>query len=474
MTRTNLAPFVTPLALAAALLSPTAAVAQWPSLGWFSSDSAEAGSTASAQRPGDPAWWRSHKSEAVFDVGRGWRVPGFEGYFDRDGRPIDAPVDELSIKLGQKKQDTGMIPALDPRAAANKVKETFGHGADETAARALYERGVQSFNDKHYAAAITKFKAAAQRWPGTMLEAKAMFALAEARYFGKEYDKAMDAYVDLLTKHPNTPRLDASIERLWAIARYWEKYNDYNPTVALAFNAWDDTRPAFDTIGHAVKAYEAIRLNDPTGPRADDAIMATAGIYFRRERYFDADYHYELLRRDYPRSEHQFEAHLLGLQSKMRMYQGPDYDGTPLEEGQKLAERIRTNFAGRLTDVERQRLTKTRAELAALIEARDLRMAEYYHNIDHNASAKIYLKALVEKDPDSPAAAVAKQRLAELGELPPRPEQPLGWFVGMFPQNDERKALDEIVEIAPGQDLAPGAGQTMVAENPGGEPTTTR
>ena len=69
--------------------------------------------------------------------------------------------------------------------------------------------------------------------------------------------------------------------------------------------------------------------------------MATANIYFRRGKYDDADYHYTLLRKEYPRSELQFEAHLLGLQAKMRKYQGENYDGTPLEEAKVLVKQLR-------------------------------------------------------------------------------------------------------------------------------------
>ena len=97
-------------------------------------------------------------------------------------------------------------------------------------------------------------------------------------------------------------------------------------------------------------------MNDPTGPRADDAIMATANIYFRQGKYEDADYHYSLLRREYPRSEFQFEAHLLGLQSKMRKYQGADYDGTPLEEAKDLVKQLHVQFAGQLKPEEKERL----------------------------------------------------------------------------------------------------------------------
>src|SRR3954454_9288042 len=42
---------------------------------------------------GTPQWWKQHKNvDARFDPGKGYQVPGVEGYFDGDGRPITAPV----------------------------------------------------------------------------------------------------------------------------------------------------------------------------------------------------------------------------------------------------------------------------------------------------------------------------------------------------------------------------------------------
>ena len=99
-----------------------------------------------------------------------------------------------------------------------------------------------------------------------------------------------------MKEYTNTRYLDTVIDREWEIARYWEECDEHNPDWPLTPNAYDKTRPWFDTIGHAIKTYENIRLNDPTGPRADDAIMATANIYFARGRFEDADYHYTLLR----------------------------------------------------------------------------------------------------------------------------------------------------------------------------------
>jgi TolA-binding protein len=423
-------------------------------------------------QPGGRRWWRKHKKKKVYVAGQGYQVPGFEGYFDENGKPITAPVDEIVVKLdGDPDEGAGLIPGLDPKKAAGAVKEAIGLGPNEQLAQQLLEQGVVEFQEGKLDAAAETFEKAAARWPGSQIEAQAMFNRAEVLFKDEHYKKAADAYILLLDKHPSTTRLDETIERLWSIAQYWETEHFSDSYQApLDFNATQRTRPWTDTIGNSVKVYEAIRLNDPTGPRADDAIMATAGIYFRRARFHDADYHYTLLRNEYPRSEHQFDAHVLGLQSILRKYQGADYDGQPLAEAKKLESRIRANFSGNLSQEERDRLREVRAILAASIEERDMKMAEYYANIDQNRSARIYYEKIVKEYPDSPTAEVARERLAALGELPDTPDVPLEWLVEIFPENQERAAVNGIDEIAPPQSTP------QVAEQPQNEanPTVTR
>ncbi len=435
-------------------LAPPTAAAQ----GWFSwgGDSDE--------RPGTPSWWSANKGKASFVPGSGYQVPGVEGFFDEQGRPIDAPVDEVTgAFLAEEEKPAGLLPGLDPAVQYRRVREATGFGPSVTAAKELLSEGEQAFAAKRYGTAARKFRAAANRAAGTSISDRALFLLGESYFFQDKYTSARDAYDELVQANPNTRHLNTLIERQWSIAQYWENYYfDYKQTAALQPNFTDKTRPTFDTLGQAIKTYENIRLNDPTGPRADDAIMKEAGIYFRRGRYFDADAQYTLLREEYPRSEHQFEAHLLGLQSKLRKYQGPDYDGTPLEEAQALLKQLRTQFAGRLTDAEKQRLAQVRAEIQLAAETRDLKMAQYYDNTEHYLAARQYYAKIAADHGSSPVAAQARERLAQLGGLPDEPEPRLAWFVDLFPENRERSRVTGIVERS--------SGATRLAENPSATP----
>jgi TolA-binding protein len=421
---------------------------------------------ASEAPVGSPQWWKKHKRQAVFEPGRGYKVEGVEGYFDGDGRSIQAPVAiERVVEAGEGSDEMGLIPGLDPRAQYNKVKTAVGLGPNEEFARQSYAEGERLFREQKYSAAAAKFKEAVSRGPHSLIEQDAMFMLAESYFFDDRYIKARDAYDELVKEHSNTRYLDTVIDREWKMARYWEDYEKHSPDWLATPNAYDKTRPWLDTLGHAIKTYDNIRLNDPTGPRADDAIMATANIYFERGRYEDADYHYTLLRREYPRSELQYEAHLLGLQAKLRKYQGEDYDGAPLEEAKTLVKQLRMQFAGRLPDEEKERLHTTEGQLNLEIATRDYRMAEYFDGTKHYGAAKYYYAQVVKKYPETELATKARERIGQIADEPENPPKRLAWFVDLFPENSERTRVARIPELQ--------NGGTRLAETSGNTPNTT-
>ena len=80
---------------------------------------------------------------------------------------------------------------------------------------------------------------------------------------------------------------------------------------------------------------------------------------------------YDMLRKEYPKSEHQVQAHVLGVQSKLRVYQGQLYDGTPLNQADEVAEQTLIQFGGELGP-EQSRLKEARTQVLEEKAARDL------------------------------------------------------------------------------------------------------
>jgi TolA-binding protein len=418
---------------------------------------------------GDPVgsakWWKKHKSKAVFHQGQGYSVEGVDGFFDGMGRPIDRAVTTTNAAPSNSEVDMekGLAPALDPRAVYGKVKSAVGLGPNDEIAHKMFMDGERLFEQQRYNVAAEAYASAADRAVDMRIREDSLFMLGECYYFDDRCIPARDAYNMLADKFPSTRYLDKLVEREWAIARYLEAHANSHYDAPMTPNAWDKTRPWFDTMGHAIKTYENIRMNDPTGPRADDAIMAAAGVYFRNRKYEDADYHYELLRKEYPRSEFQFEAHLLGLRSKLLKYQGSDYDGTPLEESQVLVKQLRTNFAGQLSAEERDRLQTVSAQLHQELASRDMQMAQFYDGTKNYGSAKTYYAEVINKYPESELAQTAKDRMLAMDSLPDFPEKRLAWFVDIFPESQEHAALANVPEIRDG---------TLLAQPP--SDTTTR
>ncbi|MCH2115580.1 MAG: outer membrane protein assembly factor BamD [Pirellulales bacterium] len=397
---------------------------------------------AGAREPvGSAAWWKKNKSEAKFVPHEGFQVAGAPGYYDQEGRPIKTQVAKA---IREEKSDQGLLKDVQFSQSVAELKSRVGMGLDQRLAEQSYAQGEDWFRREQYGEAAKKFKQTIARWPDSVLEQDARFFLGECNFFADDYPAAIGAYEKLLEKYPNSPHLDKIVKRQFAIARYWEAHHQHRPHWPVTPNLIDDTRPMFDTLGQALKIYENIRLNDPTGPMADDAIMATANSYFLRGRYNDADYQYKLIRSEYPRSEHQYEAHVLGLQCKLRKYQGPDYDGSPLEEAKKLAKQLRVHFAGELSAEERQRQADIRGTLNRNLAERDMKIAKYYDDTEYYRSAKFYYAKIAREFPDTPLAQQALARYREIGGEPDKPATKLKWLVDVFPENAERQAIGQV------------------------------
>ena len=431
-------------------ITPTASAWQWPSL------------AGTPEPPGTPGWWKKHKGDAEFVPTKGYRVAGVEGYFDEEGRSIKTQV----AKVVKKEKDSGLLHDANVVKTVADVKSQFGLGPDQRLAEEAFAAGEDLFRREDYGKAAKKFKEAISRWPDSGLEQNAMFYVAESQFFADKYSQAIDSYSALLEKYPNSPHLDKTIRRQFDIARYWEEHHRWQPHYVTTPNFFDKTRPLFDTLGNSMKAYEDIRLNDPTGPLADDSIMATANSYFLRGRYNDADYYYGLLRREYPRSEHQYEAHVLGLQCLLRKYQGPDYDASPLLQAKKLVKQLKTQFGAELDIAERERLAEIQGNLIKQLAARDYKRAKGYDDTGHYESARFYYSQIVREYPNTPLAVDSRKRYEELAGKPAHPESSMEWLLNLFPENAERTAIAQVP-------MVDNSNQTQIARQPENTSTGT-
>ena len=317
--------------------------------------------------------------------------------YSRPAQSDPIVVAPVSVKKSDD-DDEWDISHLAPDYTWKKMKEAIGWGADEKLAKEAYDRGQALFRDKKYDEAAAEFYTATWRWPDSTMEEDAMFLMAESYFFADNYGKAQDTLTNLLKAHDNTRYMDTIVARLFAIGTFWEQLDLQTHHWPMTPNMTDKTQPLFDTIGNALACYSLVWTHDPTGPLADAALFRVANAHFRRGEWEDAADHYKLLRNNHPKSKYQKDAHLLEIQARLRIYQGPLYSVVPLKEAQEIADQTLRQFPGQLGP-EEQRVRETVARMVEQRAEREWAMAQYYDNKAEYRAAREYYKVIQEKYP---------------------------------------------------------------------------
>jgi outer membrane protein assembly factor BamD (BamD/ComL family) len=344
--------------------------------------------------------------------------------------PRDLPGEELDFEDADE-DDGFQLSDLAPAAIWENVKEAAGYGPNEQVARALFEEGEEFYRQKRYAEAAARFKAAASRWPDSPLAEDALFLAGESYFFIDKYPEANDSYSRVLEKYKHTRHLDRISARVFAIGRYWDQLHAVDPGWVFSIDPFDSSRPWIDPLGHALKAYESVRMNDPTGPLADDSLMATANALFTRNRYEEAANYYDTLSKHYAKSEHLLDASLLEMKSRLKMYQGPMYDGAPLAKAGETADQLLAQFPGQLGE-HRDLVIRTKNQVVEKTAERDWAMAQYYENRKLYGAARFYYQAILKDYPQTLVAGHARSRLEQIRGLPDEPPNRFRWLTDMF------------------------------------------
>lgn len=344
--------------------------------------------------------------------------------------------------------DNGIsLDSLSTDVVSQQILNVTGRGVNPqvareryAAAQQLYQAAAARQDDDRSAAfleAAAAFKNAAARWPNSAVAHDALYWAGQSYFFADQYPKANEQFEILLKQFPNSKYLDAVEARRFSIAMYWLALEEEDPQSLLEWNLTDGHRPMRDTHGHALRVLDRIRIDDPRGKLADDATLAAGNAHFRAGNFLKADEYYTDLRKSFPSSEHQFNAHLLGMQAKLRSYRGADYSGVPLDEAEKLIEQMRKQFPNESAQ-QRDLLARSFAKVRLAKAERKWNRANYHDRRGEYRAATMFYGEIVNDYGDTPYAARARERGVQVAALPPSPEQRFSWLVDAFPTEEEQ------------------------------------
>lgn len=326
------------------------------------------------------------------------------------------------------------------------LKNAVGLGPDHRLAVQLFRKGMKQYKaaaelrkqgkdaENAFVEAAETFESAAKRWPESALQQDALFMSGESLFFAEHYPDANDQYQELLKNYPNTQHIDKVEAKRFTIAQYWLQLDEADPQSWYTWNFTDNRRPSKATFSNAVAVLDMIRIDDPTGKFADDATMAAGNAYFADRDWSRAARFYEDLRKTFPSSEHQFQAHFLELKCRLNSYDGANYSVVPLQKAKELLTAIQKQFPDDSTKpANAKALSRAAGEIRYKLAEREWNMASYFDRRWEYGSAKYYYHILVNDYADTPFGNKAQARMAELADKPNKPKQQLGWLVKLFP-----------------------------------------
>ena len=390
---------------------------------------------------------------------------------DLRGRVATADADPAIRQVGTVDPDDVQVPeTLSERAgntARNLFKAATGRETDDlTAARQFYKAGDSMFREatamsdedgsprrRRFRDAAKQFQKSAEAAEGSALEQDALMMRAESLFFADRLTAASEVYEKLQKDFPRNRHNDRIAARQFAISRYWIEHASGGADAWYKINFTDATRPRMDIDGHAVRVLDQIRYDDPTGKLADDATMAAAAELIRQGKFEEADEFLTDLRETFGDSEHQFLAHMLGIRCKLQIDSGPNYSGLALQNAAKLIERTKKRFARQLEDPKyADMIARASAEVEFKQAERLASSAAYREKRREYRAAMYYHQKLVAEFGQTPQAAAARARLAELDKLPAVPAKRLAWLTDAIPESNKLPP----VQMKPGADSEAG------------------
>lgn len=359
--------------------------------------------------------WRASRDDAFVSNSTREELADNRGFFARMLSPAGGvgPV-------GGKRPASTVIAGSDgwgpAREAADKAAE-----AELDAAEQLFRRGKLPEAEVAYAKIAKKYKE-------TVYGERAQYFVAETQYQRNHLVKANDSFETLLTTYPSTRYMDKATARVYEIAKTWLAYsegkaNDKDnakgeaPELHFWQSRFSGALPAIDVSGHAIAALDHVRARDATGPLADDAVLRIAEYYHDNKDYESAGEHYDQLVAENPKSPFVHKARLASIDSKMKAYLGPEYDGTGLEKANEAIKQTLITFPDRQAGTTDE-LMHTQDLIRDQRAERAFVHAKYYKEAGAIDSAEFYYAMIVKRWPESTWATKAKVQLASLAKAP--------------------------------------------------------
>jgi TolA-binding protein len=316
--------------------------------------------------------------------------------------PIQAPNPEAEAEL---------------KAAEKLVKDGDLAGAEAAYAAILKKHQTKTF--VHETSGIRSLFAKKQVKRDWWAQ-EAQFQIARVQEMRGNLVKANDSYETLIHDWPGTRHTDEVVEAEYQIAQTWLNAADPDapPEKQPKFTEhFTGKYPLIDLKGNALAILEHVRQHDPEGPLADKAVLQIADAHYADENYEEAAINYDQLVAHHPKSPLVQHAQIASVDSKIKSYMGPEYDGDGLDQARETIKQTMTMFPERAVS-HSDNLYRTLDLISDQDAERTYKIGEHYMWTGKASAAEFYFGEIPARWPKSPWAKLATAQLEKVAKMP--------------------------------------------------------
>lgn len=252
-------------------------------------------------------------------------------------------------------------------------------------------------------AALRRYKKVAKKFPASIYAGEALFRSGKLYLARKQYFKSFESFVQVIARYPNTKHFNEVIG---------EEYRIASALLDGARNRYWGWLPGFTNRTRAIDYFEIIVQSAPYSDYAPLALMNKARGHLKMRETEEAIDALDRMINLYPQSLLAPDAYLKLAQTYATLVDGPAYDQGATKEAITYFEDFLILFPN---DPNVPAAAKGLDSMKQVLAESKITIGDFYFFKRRNyTAARVFYNEAITSYPDSPVAAKAKEKLAQV------------------------------------------------------------
>lgn len=267
----------------------------------------------------------------------------------------------------------------------------------------LMNRGRAAEEKGHKGSAIRAYKKVGKKYAASVYAPEAFYRAGQLYLLRKQYFKSFEYFNQVVARYPNSKHFNDVIG---------EEYRIASALLDGARNRIWGIIPGFKNRSRAIEYFEVIVQNAPYSDYAPLALMNEARGFLKERETEEAIDALDRMINNYPQSLLAPDAYLKLAQTHQKLVEGPYYDQGSTNEAITYFQDFLILYPN---DPNIPAAAKGLDQMKTVLAESKIKIGDFYFKKRNNfTAARVFYNEAITSYPDSPIAAVAKKKLAQV------------------------------------------------------------